>query len=121
MSMSREEPNLEDLLRLGIQSAKAGNKANARVIFQQVLDTDRRNERAWLWMASIADEEADKRRYLETVLSINPNNTRAKEQLARINKEAESSESQSIALGVVLVIGVLLFLVVVGVLVVSIT
>ena len=46
--------NREELLQLGIQTARAGNKQSARVIFQQVLNGDPRNERALLWMAATA-------------------------------------------------------------------
>ena len=76
-------PNLEQLMQLGIQTARQGNKENARVIFQQVLDSDSHNERAWLWMAAVAETPVDRVRYLNTVLRINPQNRTAQRELNR--------------------------------------
>lgn len=92
-------PNLEDLLRLGIRTAKSGNKEGARVMFQQVLDIDKRNERAWLWLASVAETDIDRRRYLQTVLRINPNNANAKKHLASMDRAVDSAEQRSMRLG----------------------
>jgi thioredoxin-like negative regulator of GroEL len=109
-----KNPNLEDLLRLGVRTAKAGNRDGARVIFQQVLDTDKRNEIAWLWMASLADNNIDRRRYLETVLKINPNNATANKQLKAMNQAVKRSEGASVRTGVILLAILILALAVVG-------
>lgn len=106
---NNDTPNLEQLMQLGIQSARQGNKPNARVIFQQVLDADKQNERAWLWMAAVTDDPVDRTRYLNTVLRINPNNNTAQRELKQMRKTRESSTSQvlvygSIGLAVVLVL-----------------
>jgi len=69
------EPNLERLLMQGIAAAKQNNKQAARMIFDQVLSQDKRNERAWLWLAAIEDDLKERRRILLTVLTLNPQNT----------------------------------------------
>jgi|MTBAKSStandDraft_1061840.scaffolds.fasta_scaffold04860_5 hypothetical protein len=92
-------PNLEQLMQLGIQTARQGNKENARVIFQQVLDADSHNERAWLWMAAVAETPVDRVRYLNTVLRINPHNSTAQRELNRLRKGEESSTSQVLIYG----------------------
>ena len=102
-------PNLEQLLQIGIQSARQGNAENARVIFQQVLDTDKNNERAWLWMASVAETSADRQRYLRTVLTINPDNHTAQRELKKVESRRQSNNSRvlvygSIALAVSLIL-----------------
>ena len=106
-----DSPNLEDLLQLGIQTARAGNKANARMIFEQVLAQDQENERAWLWMAAVAETPTDRIRYLNTVLRLNPNNAVAKKELERIRHRLESSNTQVIRYGL-MGLGVFLVLVV---------
>lgn len=106
-------PNLEHLLQLGIRTAKAGNRESARMMFQQVLDSDKRNERAWLWMASIADNEIDRRRFLETVLQINPNNEQARKYVAMLDQAVSSTEGSSMSFGIRLLIGVIILLIVV--------
>ncbi|HML22803.1 MAG TPA: hypothetical protein PKD09_14225 [Aggregatilinea sp.] len=102
-------PNLEQLLQIGIQSARQGNVENARVIFQQVLDADKNNERAWLWMASVAETSADRQRYLRTVLTINPDNHTAQRELKKVESRRQSNNSRvlvygSIALAVSLIL-----------------
>jgi hypothetical protein len=107
-----KNPNLEDLLRLGARTAKAGNKDNARVIFQKVLDADKRNERAWLWMAALADSSIERRRYLQTVLNINPNNATAQKQLKSLDQNVRKTESQSLRLGIFIVLILVIALIV---------
>jgi len=114
-----ESPNLEDLLQLGIQTARAGNKANARMIFEQILAQDQENERAWLWMAAVAETPTDRIRYLNTVLRLNPNNSVAQKELERIQRRLESSNTQVIRYGLMgLGIFLVLILCAVGLLVI---
>ncbi len=104
-------PNLEQLLQLGIRAAREGNKQNARVIFQQVLDSDKGNERAWLWMASVAENDIDRRRFLETVLRINPRNEKAKQYLASMENRKATSENRTLVRGLI-IMGILVILVI---------
>lgn len=99
MNRDVNTPNLEQLMQLGIQTARQGNNENARVIFQQVLDADSHNERAWLWMAAVAETPVDRVRYLNSVLRINPNNKAAQRELNRLRKGQESSTSQVLVYG----------------------
>ncbi len=107
-------PNLEDLLRLGITTAKAGNKEGARVIFQQVIANDKRNERAWLWLASVEDSPIERRRILQTVLEMNPNNANAKKLLAAMDHAVASGERQSMMLGIRILIGLVVLIAIVA-------
>ena len=111
-------PNLEQLLQLGIQTARKGNKSSARVIFQQILDTDKTNERAWLWMAAIADTTEDRLRYLNAVLRINPGNQTALRELEKMKHKQVSSNSQVIRLGMMGLVA-LLFLIAIAVVVIA--
>lgn len=117
-SASNNAPRIEELMQLGIQAARQGNRQNARMIFQQVLATDKQNERAWLWMAAVAETQADRINYLKTVLKINPNNTRANRELNQLRKKRATSNSQAltyglIGLGIVLVLVILVVVVLV--------
>lgn len=69
---SPKETNLESLMQVGIAAARNKNKEAAKGIFTQVLNIDRRNERAWLWLAAVEEDQTERRRILQTVLSINP-------------------------------------------------
>ncbi len=101
-------------MRLGARTARSGNKEGARVIFQQVLDTDKRNERAWLWLASLADNAIDRRRYLETVLKLDPENAIARRQLSEMDHMIQSTEGASMRFGVMIVVVLVVALIVVG-------
>jgi thioredoxin-like negative regulator of GroEL len=108
---SDNQPNLEQLMQMGIQTARAGNKANARMMFQQVLEQDAENERAWLWMAAVAATPTDRIRYLNAVLHINPNNQRAQSELEKMKQRKETSNTKVIRYGFI-GLGIMLVLIV---------
>jgi TolB protein len=80
----------EKLLNAGIQAARAGNKAEARRMLEQVLEEDDGNEQAWLVLASVVDTPRERRICLENVLEINPDNERAKQALAMLKPSPPS-------------------------------
>lgn len=111
-SQTDSTANLEDLLQIATTSLKEGNKPGARVLIQQVLDTDKHNDRAWVLMAAATDDPVDRQRYLKTALRLNPNNKAAKKALDKMKKARNSAENQAlyygtIGLAIVLVIAVL--------------
>jgi hypothetical protein len=105
-------PNLEQLLQLGIQAAKKGNRPGARVMLQQVIDADKTNERAWLWMAAIAETSEDRRRYLNAVLRLNPENPTARRELEKLNRKQVSSNTQVIRYGMMGLLALLVLVVI---------
>ncbi len=109
------EPTLEDLMQMGMQAARQGNRPNARLFFQQVLDADKHNERAWLWMASVAETREERIRFLKTVLRINPSNSGARDELERMRRRRESSNTLVLRYGF---IGLAAFLVLFAIVVV---
>ena len=106
--------NLEDMVRLGANSAKEGNREGARMIFQQVLSVDKRHVTAWLWMASLADDNIDRRRYLETVLKLSPNNPTAMKQLAAMDQAIEHGQNRSLRFGIIIVVLLVFAVIAVG-------
>ncbi len=71
-------PTLEE----AIQAIKAGDKATGRQMLADILQADLENESAWLWLSGVADSDDEKRKCLQRVLEINPDNTVAKRGLA---------------------------------------
>ena len=67
------------MLRDGIKSAQAGNRAEARQLLLRVTDAEPNNENAWLWLASISEYPEELLIFLNNVLNINPVNERALE------------------------------------------
>lgn len=107
-----ENPNLENLLQMGITAAKEGNNEGARMLLKQVLDADKKNDRAWVWMAYITTDSVKRRQYLQTALKINPGNTAAKKALSKINKKRSSTEERTIIIAGVFTLGLLSLVVV---------
>lgn len=118
--MSDATPNLEQLLQMGIRTAREGNRQGAKMMFERVLATNSTDERAWLWLASLAKDEEDTegaKRYLETVLKINPYNEVAQKALASMEGTRARGESRTLRFGLA-VVGTLVILVILAVLIV---
>ncbi len=84
-----EEKELQRLLRDAITAAREGDKARARVLFQEVVERDPENEKGWFWLASLAETVEERRLYLGNVVQINPNNERAQALLDRLEASQE--------------------------------
>jgi Tfp pilus assembly protein PilF len=106
------QPNREELLQMGIRAAKSGNKEGARMMLDQVLAQDKRNERAMMWMAKITDSRAERKKWLDRVLEINPDNANAREAIKRMSYQQSARENRTLLIfGVV--VGVLIVLAIV--------
>ncbi len=114
------QPNREELLQMGIRAAKDGNPGGARIFFEQVLGQDKRNERAMMWMAKIAtDNKAERKKWLEKTLEVNPDNIQAREALKKMAYVRSATENRTlltfgmiagvlIVLAIVVVVGVVI-------------
>ena len=109
------QPNREELLQMGIRAANAGNKDGARTLFEQVLSQDKRNERAMMWMAKLADTKADRKKWLDRVLTVNPDNEGAREALKKIAYTRSAKENRTLLIfgmvaGVLIVLAVVIII-----------
>lgn len=80
----------QDLLREGIQSAKAGNRAKAQQFLRKALDVNPKSVTALLWLSGIVDSDQEKRQCLEQVLEIDPNNQAALHGLTKLGGQTLS-------------------------------
>ncbi|CAN5560636.1 hypothetical protein BH10ACI1_BH10ACI1_10020 [soil metagenome] len=80
-SVERENNSagLDKMLREGIHAAQNGKPAQARSLLLNVTEIDPNNEKAWLWLASISEYPEELIVFLNSVLRINPENSRALE------------------------------------------
>lgn len=104
-------PNREELLQLAITAAKNGNKESAHHMLEKVINEDKKNERAMLWMARIADTKEERIRWLKRVIEINPGNETAANALRSMAHKTASSDNRTLLIfgvvaGVLLVIAV---------------
>jgi hypothetical protein len=75
---------IDDLLREAITAIKSGDKARGKQLLVQVLEQNSRNEYAWLWLSQCVTSHEQKLDCIKRVLDINPNNTTAQKELARL-------------------------------------
>jgi hypothetical protein len=80
----------DELLQQGIAALKAGQKVRARSLLEKVVQQDERHEIAWLWLSGAVDTDEERRRCLEKVLAINPNNSAARQGLDSISRRAST-------------------------------
>ena len=77
--------NVEAMVREGINAVKAGNKEEGRALLRKAVELDPYNEEGWLWLSGVVESPEDQRTCLENVLSINPNNDRARQGVAYLS------------------------------------
>ncbi len=81
-----------DKLQQAVALIKSGDKKGGQNLLIDVVNSDPKNETAWLWLASVVSQ--DKRVFcLEKVLSINPNNLQAKQYLEKL-KASEQPQTK---------------------------
>jgi hypothetical protein len=85
--------NVEAMIREGINAVKAGNKEEGRVLLLKAVELDPYNEEGWLWLSGVVDSPDDQRTCLENVLSINPNNDRARQGVAYLTGKPATAAS----------------------------
>ena len=74
----------QSILQLGIEAARAGDKAEARELFRLVTREDPNNAQGWLWLAGVAEDREEARVALERVTQIDPSNHLARKGLAAL-------------------------------------
>lgn len=75
---------LEQWLHEGIIAAKAGRHEQARFRLLDVVEQDQANEAAWFWLYRVFERYDDRRVCLENLITINPQNKWAQEELRRL-------------------------------------
>jgi twitching motility two-component system response regulator PilG len=67
-----------DLLREATAAVRAKDRPRTRELLLEATRLDPRNETAWQWLAGVAESPAEALQALESILSLNPNNEKAK-------------------------------------------
>jgi hypothetical protein len=77
----------KDLIGQGIMAAKRGQNEKARELFNLALVTEPRSENAWLWLSTVAVDDAEKEDCLRQVIAINPANLNAANELQKLGEK----------------------------------
>lgn len=78
----------DELLRRGIEAAKAGQVVKAHRLLQQVVEREPQNEKAWLWLSGVVETDDQRSVCLQNVLAINPHNQAAQRGLTALRQKA---------------------------------
>ncbi|MBN1967002.1 MAG: tetratricopeptide repeat protein [Anaerolineae bacterium] len=78
------ERELKAQLQEAITLAQAGQRAEARALFESIVAADPRQELAWLWLATVTTNQQERITFLERVLQLNPGNSTAQEAYAKL-------------------------------------
>lgn len=92
------QPNREELFQMAENTARRGQKEPARMMFRQVLEQDKRDERAMLWMARLAKSKRERKQWLDRVLMVNPDNEIAQKQLEKMEHRQAAKENRTLVL-----------------------
>ncbi len=87
--------NADALLRDAIAAYRSGNKSQAREMLLEAVALDEHHEQAWLWLSAVVDSVEDQITCLENVLTINPNNEKARQGIQLLNEKLASSAAGS--------------------------
>jgi aspartyl/asparaginyl beta-hydroxylase (cupin superfamily) len=68
---------LQNLTQAGIEAMRSGNRAAARGLFRQVIDSGQANAAIWLAYARCCDESGERLRALDAALALEPRNLHA--------------------------------------------
>ncbi|GMQ78052.1 MAG: hypothetical protein BMS9Abin02_0549 [Anaerolineae bacterium] len=80
-----ESEDNQKLLTRGIEAVQRGERAEAVDLLMGVVEIDRENEQAWLWLSRAVESDEQKKVCLENVLALDPENEFAKEELDKIS------------------------------------
>jgi hypothetical protein len=84
--------NADSLVRDAISAYRAGKKEEARNLLLQAVGLDERHEQGWLWLSAVVDTPEDQITCLENVLTINPNNEKAKQGIQLLSSQITGSK-----------------------------
>lgn len=100
-------PNLEDLFNMAVDAAKKGQRHGARVMFRQILEQDRRNIRAMMYLAKLAPNDQERAAWLEKVLELRPGYEPAEAMMTKIHYSRQAQRNRllfRIGIGVYVVV-----------------
>ena len=84
--------DVAESLRKGIRAARRGHHKPAQRLLSEVVEADPSNEEAWMWLARVVDDPARQAECYQQILSLNPDNSWANEQLAALQAGPEEVE-----------------------------
>jgi hypothetical protein len=85
--------SLDQLLKLGADAARSGNRPAARSLFLALSREHPHDVRVWIGLAGVAASRNEQREALERIVALDPDHERARQALARLNGDAPAPPS----------------------------
>lgn len=79
---------MSDKLQQAIQATRAGDTKNAQFLLTQAIQEDPDNPQSWYLLSLLVDDKEKKQAYLAKVIELDPDHTKAHEQLVAISETA---------------------------------
>ncbi len=93
--MSQEEL-VDQLFKEAITAIRAGDKATGREKLLKVIELNEFHEHAWMWLGATVDSDEERIICLENVLTINPQNEKAQQVLAKLRSKQQAPAAPTI-------------------------
>src|SRR5512138_1231731 len=87
-------PSSTEVLQKAVQEARAGRRTEARDLLLELVETEPRNEIAWMWLTGLVDSLEDRIIACENVLTINPANEKVRTYLADLQRQQAEFQRQ---------------------------
>jgi len=82
-------------LKDAVDALKNGNRVRARDLLLRVIQKDRDNEAAWWWLYQALDDTPGQTRALENVLRLNPQHSEAQQALIAVRHKQLAAEPET--------------------------
>lgn len=92
--VQKEILNTEELFNMAVVAAKQGQRSGARVMFRQILEQDKRNIRAMMYLAKLAGADKERTAWLNRILEIRPGYEPAEEMVARLARNKQVTRNR---------------------------
>lgn len=89
-------PNLEDLFNMAVEAARQGQRPGARVMFRQILEQDKRNIRAMMYLAKLAPTDKERLAWVNKVLEIRPGYEPAEALLTKMTYGRQAARNKTL-------------------------
>jgi hypothetical protein len=90
MLMTNETQTNDKRVTSAITASRSGDETKARALLRLAVADDPEDDRAWQWLAVVANTAEEQRRCLYRALSINPNNETVREALRQLSAQDQA-------------------------------
>lgn len=98
MAIESPRPELDQLLRMGANAARKGNRSAARALFLALTREYPDDARVWVGLAAVAADTAEQRHALEQALARDPQHPTARQRLAELDAAPPPDQHATVVL-----------------------